>query len=1641
MINSDNIKTEPLDMMSGKDLTAKPEKKLKEESFATVLFKFILLLGVIFLICDGAYEVWLLESPLYWKISVNVLSGLFLVSMLFFCGKTRVETKISVLFLFFISVIAFSTSYFGTFHSNYTILKKGNDFLSVLLLITGTVSGIIFIMLFPGMPKFIKIILSVTGFYVLGGNLHVIITGTGLEESFYGIWLWNKFPLFLRPAVLTLFYFLPLVILLIIIRIITKLIKKESSKVFFAVFLLSILIITSMGLTSFYFKTSLGGIARSFEGMKGIMNVLSRENGGEVVSFSTQFNLYDQAAFRLNDGEIDCFSPLKWASAGKAPFPHQIVFSLAKPDKDDAFMINRIIIYNSAAGTNTGIKDFEIYFSMTGEKKSFLLIKKFTAANTPLPQEFKFNPLKAKFIKISILSNYGNEIKTELTELEILSDNIPLKISKPGKNIGLDTNSGRIVSYTGMDAEENISVQNLIKKDENGTWQIKTVPGEVVIRTGRGKTSLIDTVILSFPANEKSSVKDIELLVSPVSPLEKFNTICKASHEQNKREEIFSFPPVPASYLKLRILSVYGEGKPEISRCKIFETISSDKDKKNIENKILQGLNSTYYSGLNFKKPVKKIIDEKLDFFWKDSPPFAEMDKENYSVNWKGYISPPSQGLYEIAAGAAPGSGYKIYIDNEPVMEELYSPSMDYWNKSYFNFSDSPHSVEIFYYKTKNEKYMSGGFKLAWKKPEEKDFKIITKEYSGHIPDTGNRTVRDAVQIGLDRLARSSIEWQNKNKTFSSYVQPYSIMSLSEACNYNTGRSSVRFMCDYIEGATLGDGSLLFDRSLTSEQFAGMSLAYYDKFIGNPDKKTLISIAGWLVKKQDTRGSWTIDKVNPPVEQGDIMVTANSLITIKQAVLYEHSQEFLDSLTKGLVWLESSEAVTTQDLAFRILGLALGGPDITNPVIKKDITLLVTEQNADGGWGDKKSQKSNPFSTGQVLYALNKGGFDMNSLSFMKGVSYLMDNQEIYGSWSFMDTDIPEHVTSALALAGLTGSFQPLSIHINNSIKEISGEIFNYTGSDIYYVECFLDEKPAGKTTKSFFTIPLPDKIPPGIHKVKATVVTRNGQKATGEGEINIQGPLKLSIVKPEENDIIGLNSIIKVNIKDDEHSKIKKVEYFLNDKLIGESKKTPFDFPLNTRDIPSGFYELKATVYNYKELVASDKKSIKIEKPFTIKLLNPSEGQVISEEKIKLHVDVNNQTGFGTEQVEYYLDDKSIVSADNPPYDREYKFSEITNGKHTLMAVAINENNDKATDKKTFLLTKGLKINIKYPKDGHVITGIIDIKSEVLNKTESPAEHVEYFIDDLSLGKLYKTPYTLEFSAEKFTEGKHRLKAVVYCKDGSQSFKEINIETAKAPDISIVATVTDRDSKKVELQAENFILKEDGVTQWPLDVQNSVPLSLVLILDNSKSMNSSLDMVKDKTGNFINLLEDTTRTSVIFFSDSVQVKCDFTSDKNKLRKIISTMSSHGGSALFDSIYEAIDLLGNEKGRKVIVLLTDAVDENDGKTGPGSRHNVQETLLYAKEKNVILYPVGLRKEADKYIVSMAGETGGITYFSPTVNELQEIYFQLADILRCQYVITYKSSDMKKSWRKITVNIKDRSDYIVHNQSEYKPAGL
>ncbi|OQA14736.1 MAG: von Willebrand factor type A domain protein [bacterium ADurb.Bin363] len=911
------------------------------------------------------------------------------------------------------------------------------------------------------------------------------------------------------------------------------------------------------------------------------------------------------------------------------------------------------------------------------------------------------------------------------------------------------------------------------------------------------------------------------------------------------------------------------------------------------------------------------------------------------------------------------------------------------------------------------------------------------------------RTSKESVQYGIDWLTQGALKWQEKNKCYGCHVQGQAIMGLSTGNTYKIDTNSLNLMCDYLRGGELGDGTLQFEKSnsIAAAQFFGMSMAYYDKYKGSSDKTGLINIAKWLLSKQQSDGSWRIDELEPPLQQGDIMVTANSLFTIKQACLYDTSQPWNDSITKGLLWLQSSEAKTIQDLIFKILGLSFTGQTLDNPVIKKDVEILFSKQNSDGGWSETQDLKSNNLTTGMAVYALKCAGINMNDERLIKGVSYLINNQQAFGSWPSENTISKrpsDYGPTAWAIAGLIDSSETLTIKIKYPIEEekktIEAEVFNSTFSHISYVAFYLDEKLLGKITKHPYYIVLPESsLSPGKHKIKVTVNTDDGQSVSDEKEVNFQGPLKIAIIKPEK--AISLETFIEVDIKNKSDSKIKSVDYFLNEKTIGKVEESPYNLKFNTKNIPDGTYELKVIVSDSKGLQAFDSKTINIKKTFSLEIIDPGNGRDISEEKYKIRVKVINETGYSTEKIDYYIDGKPAGSSSKEPYDMEYDFSTIPGGDHELTAIAVNENNDKAEGKITFRLDKGLMIKIKKPEGGNIITGNTKIQSEVLNKTKSPVTMVEYFLNNNPAGKVFKDLYSLELQDLK--QGNYKLKAVVYTKDGGKAFDEIEIEVRQHVEALITATVVDKNGKYIsEIDPKSFILKEDNVEQNPLVVLSGEDIghpSIVIIIDESKSIETSIEKVKEAANNFISMVDDKTRISVIFYSDSLRVN-DFTTDKNKLKNTISTLKAHGGSVLYDSIYKASEILMKEKERKAIVLLTDGIDENDSSTGPGSKHNFLETVKYAKENNILIYTIGFKPTADKKLLeTYSVETGGIFYFSPTVNDLTEIYKQLAGIFKCQYMIAYRSSNFKRdgSWRKVTINIKDNPEYKVITSGGYK----
>src|SRR5207244_1178210 len=76
------------------------------------------------------------------------------------------------------------------------------------------------------------------------------------------------------------------------------------------------------------------------------------------------------------------------------------------------------------------------------------------------------------------------------------------------------------------------------------------------------------------------------------------------------------------------------------------------------------------------------------------------------------------------------------------------------------------------------------------------------------------------------------------------------------------------------------------------------------------------------------------------------------------------------AVERAVRWLEKAQPASTEDHAFKILGLIWGGG--TQAVIQKTARELLALQQSDGGWGQLSSLASDAYATGQALVAFQE---------------------------------------------------------------------------------------------------------------------------------------------------------------------------------------------------------------------------------------------------------------------------------------------------------------------------------------------------------------------------------------------------------------------------------------------------------------------------------------------------------------------------------------------------------------------------------------------------------------------------------------------------------------------------------------------
>ena len=172
-----------------------------------------------------------------------------------------------------------------------------------------------------------------------------------------------------------------------------------------------------------------------------------------------------------------------------------------------------------------------------------------------------------------------------------------------------------------------------------------------------------------------------------------------------------------------------------------------------------------------------------------------------------------------------------------------------------------------------------------------------------------------------------------------------------------------------------------------------------------PDATTDIW-ARYLKNSQESDGHWRVRALRPPVESSDIQVTATALRVVQVYGPKSKRDDYEKSVQLAARWIELAQPQTTEDRAFRILGLQWAGG--RRATIKKAVAALLTSQRPDGGWGQLSTLTSDAYATGQALVALNESGtLEPSSPVYQKGIRFLMNSQLADGSWYVRTRTLP----------------------------------------------------------------------------------------------------------------------------------------------------------------------------------------------------------------------------------------------------------------------------------------------------------------------------------------------------------------------------------------------------------------------------------------------------------------------------------------------------------------------------------------------------------------------------------------------------------------------------------------------------------
>jgi Mg-chelatase subunit ChlD len=258
----------------------------------------------------------------------------------------------------------------------------------------------------------------------------------------------------------------------------------------------------------------------------------------------------------------------------------------------------------------------------------------------------------------------------------------------------------------------------------------------------------------------------------------------------------------------------------------------------------------------------------------------------------------------------------------------------------------------------------------------------------------------------------------------------------------------------------------------------------------------------------------------------------------------------------------------------------------------------------------------------------------------------------------------------------------------------------------------------------------------------------------------------------------------------------------------------------------------------------------------------------------------------------------------------------------------------------------------------------------------------------------------------------------------GDQTFPEVAVE---------VRVVNEFNAPVRGLDAADFVLSE---AQTPVDFaltplnDAGQPVSLLLLLDISGSMQDQLSPLRQAAILLYDALEQSDESGVIAFAataDGAAVDLTepiqfapgrerpFTSDEGALINHINALQveEDAGAPLFDALFKGVRLAATQAQHepRAVILITNGRDVSRDGDGMGSRFVTGDMVIEeARRARIPLYTISWNNDADNdYLQRAANFTGGSFYQVFDPSQITGVYDDVVHRLRQRYRLTYQST--------------------------------